>query len=316
MGAGPYAVGQWQAAGTIEFTRNPHYYRRGRPYLDRVVNTLSSDPNQRRLAFLAGEVDVVDGLNPRQVTTFPKSKLVQGPEHFTDIVMFNGRKAPFNDVQARRAIAYANDYKGIVDGLYRGMAQQPTGILPPNVGLWTPPSKPYFRHDPATAKQLASSSGLAAKTTSIIFPTESDYTSLAQLVQANLEAIGVKVQLVGSETGTFVDKLFRGAFELAIWTFNAISPDIADPAAFITSTDNMFSGLPQKSLLAEVGAYEGTSAVAAKKAAVTRIQDFGTQDVPYLSIDHYPVTTAVQPDVHGLEPAPWGNYYYDTIWKS
>jgi peptide/nickel transport system substrate-binding protein len=315
IGAGAFKVGQWQAAGSIELTRNPHYYRQGRPYLDRVLSTLSSDPNQRRLAFLSGDVDVVDGLNPRQVSTFPKSKLIQSPRHFTDIVMFNGRHGPFNGLEARQAVAYAIDYKGIADGLYRGMAVQPTGCLTTNVGLWTPPSEPYFRTDVARAKQLASSSGLSGQPTSIIFPTESDYTSLAELVQANLQAAGMNVKLRGSETGTFLDNLFKGDFDLAIWTFNAISPDMADPVSFATSTDNMFSGLPQKPLVAALAAYEATSAVAAKKAAVTRMQDFGTQQVPWLALDHYPVTTAVQPGCRGVEPAPWGNYYYDTIWK-
>jgi peptide/nickel transport system substrate-binding protein len=315
VGAGPFTVGRWEAAGTIELSRNPHYYRAGRPYLDRIVNTLSSDPNQRRLAFLSGEVDIVDGLNPRQVATFPKSKLIQSPKHFTDIVMFNGRKAPFDSVQARRAVAYAIDYKGIANGLYRGMGEVPTGALPPNVGNWTPPSKPYFSFDPTTAKQLAGGSGLVGRTTSIIFPTESDYTPLAELVQANLQAIGMKVRLVGSETGTFLDKLYKGDFELAIWTFNAISPDVVDPVSFVTSTDLLFSGLPERQLRAEVAAYVRTSDPAAKKVAVTRMQDFGSEQVPWLSIDHYPVTTAVQPQVRGVAPTPWGNYYCDSIWK-
>jgi hypothetical protein len=28
------------------------------------------------------------------------------------------------------------------------------------------------------------------------------------------------------------------------------------------------------------------------------------------------VATAAQPNTHGVMPAPWGAYYYDTIWKT
>jgi peptide/nickel transport system substrate-binding protein len=316
IGAGPFTVSRWQASGTIELHRNPHYYRKGRPYLDSIINTLTTEPNQRRLAFLSGQADVVDGINPQEAPGLPSAKLIKSPRHFTDILMFNTKKHPFTDLDARRAVAYSIDYAGISGGVYHGLSEQPKGILPPNVGLWEPPSKPYFRRDPATAKQLAAKAGLGGQSAQIIYPPETIPNALAEIVHANMQSLGMHVSLAPTETTTFLDNLFNGKFELAMWGFNAISPDIADPVSFVTSTNFCFTGYPQGQLLADLKAYQSTSDVAAKRAAVTRMQDLGQQEVPFLALDHWPVSTAVQANTHGVMPAPWGNYYYDTIWKS
>jgi peptide/nickel transport system substrate-binding protein len=316
IGAGPFTVSRWQASGTIVFKRNPHYYRQGRPYLDSIVNTLSTEPNQRRLAFISGQADVVDGVNPQDAPGFPSAKLIKSPAHFTDILMFNTKKRPFTDVDARRAVAYAIDYAGISSGVYHGLSEQPTGWLPPNVGLWAPPSKPYFRLDMTTAKQLAAKAGLAGQSSQIIYPPETIPNALAEIVQANMQSLGMHVSLLPTETSTFVGQLFGGKYELAMWGFNAISPDIADPVSFVTSTNFCFTGYPETQLLADLNAYQSTSDVAAKRAAVTRMQNLGEEAAPLLALDHWPVATAAQPNTHGVMPTPWGAYYYDTIWKT
>jgi hypothetical protein len=46
------------------------------------------------------------------------------------------------------------------------------------------------------------------------------------------------------------------------------------------------------------------------------MQSLCEEAAPLLALDHWPVSTAVQTNTHGVMPAPWGNYYYDTIWKS
>jgi peptide/nickel transport system substrate-binding protein len=316
IGAGPFAVSQWQASGMIVLKRNPHYYRPGRPYLDSIVNTLTREPNQRRLAFVSGQVDVVDGINPQEAPGFPSAKLIKSPHHFTDILMFNTKKHPFTEADARRAVAYAIDYAGISSGVYHGLSEQPTGFIPPNVGLWAPPSKPYYRRDLTSAKQLAGKAGLAGQSSQIIYPPETIPNALAEIVQANMQSLGMHVSLVPTETTTFLGQLYGGKFELAMWGFNAISPDIADPVSFVTSTNFCFTGYPETQLLADLKAYQTTSDVAAKRAAVTRMQNLGEEEAPFLALDHWPVSTAVQPNTHGVMPAPWGNYYYDTIWKS
>lgn len=316
IGAGPFTVSKWQASGTIVLKRNPHYYRTGRPYLDSIVNTLTTEPNQRRLAFLSREADVVDGINPQDAPGFPNAKLIKSPHHFTDILMFNTKKDPFTGLDARKAVAYSIDYAGIASGVYHGLAKQPTGMLPPNVGLWEPPSKPYFRRDLTTAKQLAAKAGLAGQNVQVIYPPETIPNALAEIVHANMQSLGMHVSLAPTETATFLDRLYNGKFQLAMWGFNAISPDIADPVSFVASTNFCFTGYPEGQLLADLKAYQSATDVAAQRAAVTRMQDLGAEAAPFLALDHWPVSTATQTNTHGVKPAPWGNYYYDTVWKS
>jgi peptide/nickel transport system substrate-binding protein len=316
IGAGPFVVERWEAAGDIVLVRNPHYFRPGRPYLDRIVNSLSQDANQRALQFRSRQVDAVDGINPTQATAFPSDRLIKSSLHFTDILIFNTKKAPLDDPKIRRALAMAIDYNAIANGLYKGgNAEPPTGFLPPNVAGWASPSKPYFRQDLVAAKRVIAESGLASKPLQLIYPSDGGFGLVSQVVQRSLQSAGLTVKLIASETGTFLDHAFSGNFELAVWGFNAISPDIADPIAFVLSTNYCFSGYPTTQLGSNLAAYFASTTAAGKRAAVRRVQDEGSSAVPFLALDHFRVQTAVQSGIHGVKPAPWAGYYLDGVWK-
>ncbi len=315
VGAGPFMVKRWEAAGDVLMVRNPHYFRRGRPYVDTVINSLTSDANQRSLQFRSRQVDAVEEILPLQASQYAEDRRIESPLHFTDVLLFNTRRPPFDDVRVRRAVALAIQYDGIVNGLYKGFAEAPTGFLPPNVGLWAPPGRPYFKQDAATARRVLAETGLAGQTIELVYPSESGFGLVAQVVQRSLQAVGVPVKLVSVETGTFLDQTYGGKFQLALWGYNAISPDIADPAAFILSTNYFFTGYPPTGLAAALKAYYRSSSEADKRAAVIRMQDEGEREVPFIALDHYRITTAVQADVEGVRPSPWGSYYYDEVWK-
>lgn len=315
VGAGPFVVKSWEAAGDVLMVRNPHYFRRGRPYVDTVINSLTADANQRSLQFRSRQVDAVEEILPLQASQYTPDRRIESPLHFTDVLLFNTRRPPFDDVRVRRAVALAIQYDGIVNGLYKGFAEAPTGFLPPNVGLWVPPGRPYFKQDAATARQVLAQTGLAGQAIELVYPSESGFGLVAQVVQRSLQAVGVPVKLVATETGTFLDQTYGGKFQLALWGYNAISPDIADPVAFILSTNDFFTGYSSKGLTAALKAYYAGSREADKRAAVTRIQDEGERAAPFIALDHYRITTAVQANVRGVRPSPWGSYYYDEVWK-
>jgi peptide/nickel transport system substrate-binding protein len=316
VGAGPFRVTQWSTGGSIKVVRNPHYYRPGRPYLDAVTNLFTSDPTQRSLQFRSRQADVVEGVGPDEARLYPKASLLAPPRHFTDFLTFNTTRAPFNDVRARQAVAYAINYRAIADGLYKGYAEQPLGFLPPNVTNWAPPSKPYYRHDSARAAQLIAASGLSRHHVQLTFLTSiSSFTLVAQLVAQNLRSLGVRVSLAPTDYGTFIGNVSAGKFDIGLWGLNAISPDVIDPTIFVDQTHWLYSGYPNASLTALIQDYQKATSPASKRAIVTKIQDLSEKEVPALSLDHFSDLFAVQPTVHGIAPTPFGTYYYDEVWK-
>ena len=312
IGAGPFMVKHWQAAGDIAMVRNPHYYRPGLPYVDTLISSLP-DVNQQVLQFRSREVDIVEEISALYAPRFPGNRRIESPTHFTDVLLFNTKYAPFNDVRVRRAMALAIDYSAIANGLYKGFAEYPTGFLPPNIGMWAPPDKPYFRQNLVAARKLVAVTGLANKTFELTYPV--GFGLISQIVQRSLQMIGVQVKLVPTDTGTFVSNTYSGKFQLAIWSYNAISPSIADPVSFILSTNYFFTGYPPQHLQAALQTFFAGKTVAEKRAAVVRMQNQGEEEIPFVALDHYHITTAVQAGIHGVRPSPWGSYYYDGVWK-
>src|SRR5206468_8601715 len=66
------------------------------------------------------------------------------------------------------------------------------------------------------------------------------FASLAQKVQANLQAAGFKIELAGSPVGTWLQKYRDGkmAFGLSLW-----GPDYPDPADYLAFTPGQLVGV-------------------------------------------------------------------------
>jgi peptide/nickel transport system substrate-binding protein len=69
-------------------------------------------------------------------------------------------KAPFDNVDVRRAMAYATPYQQIVDNVYRGNAvRNGPGFLLRNAPNYSDAGFPDYTFDPAKAKQILADAG-------------------------------------------------------------------------------------------------------------------------------------------------------------
>src|SRR6516225_1313813 len=60
VGNGPFVLQEWVRGDHLTFVKNPTYWRKGQPYLDKVVVKIMPDSSARILALRAGEVDFID----------------------------------------------------------------------------------------------------------------------------------------------------------------------------------------------------------------------------------------------------------------
>src|SRR6266852_7381487 len=58
IGTGPFKFVEFKPNEVIRVTRNPDYWKEGRPYLDGIEWTIIRDVSTRNLAFIAGKVDL------------------------------------------------------------------------------------------------------------------------------------------------------------------------------------------------------------------------------------------------------------------
>lgn len=315
IGAGAFVVEDWSPGGQIVLARNPHFYDPARPYADKVVIDVVADNNERATMFQAGQADVAEYVSPIDASKYGDS-LVALPASQVEHLSMNTTKAPFDDIGVRRAVAQAIDYRSIYEGVLKGYADAPNGILPPNLAHSTPPTKPGFTTDIEAAKQeLAASSYPNPDTVELIYDSGNAVDGLvAQIVQADLAKAGIKVEVSGLETGAFVDRAFGLDSELVLWSYGAISPDAIDPVGWVLGTSWLFTGFQTDDLGKEWGEYTSTQSDDKKKAIIAAIQDQNLEDVQAISLAEAQVLHGVSSKVGGLKSAPWGTYYYDTVW--
>ena len=123
-------------------------------------------------------------------------------------------------------------------------------------------AKDAVKQDVAKAKAALQASGQASQSVTLEYPSDLTingvpFTTLAQKVQANLQSIGINVQLSGSPTGTWLTSYRSGkmAFGLSLW-----GPDYPDPADYLAFAPGQLVGL-------RAGWAKGTSAAIEKTAA-------------------------------------------------
>src|SRR3546814_7513059 len=127
-------------------------------------------------------------------------------------VWFNTSKKPFDDARVRRAVAYAIDREAVSKAAFFGHGQ-------PIYGAPTPPDSPYhnkaldgtFKRDLKKARALLAEAGHAQgiDASMVVFQGLGIYTTMAQVVQANLKEVGINLKLEPVEWATLVERKNR-----------------------------------------------------------------------------------------------------------
>jgi peptide/nickel transport system substrate-binding protein len=145
VGTGPFKFVELKQNEHVKFTRNPNYWKKGRPYLDGIEWTIIKSRSTRVLAFIAGKFDLTFNVD----VTVPLLKDVkqQAPNAVCELrttnvstnLIVNRDKPPFDNAKIRSAMALALDRKAFIDILSEGNAIQGGAMMSPPAGVWGMP---------------------------------------------------------------------------------------------------------------------------------------------------------------------------------
>ncbi len=238
VGTGPFRfIGQVQDKEVV-LERNPVWWG-GPPRLERVHFRVVPDNISMALELKKGSADVEsNAITPDEVHALANvSHLRTDARPGADVyyMNFNVGDPALRDVRVRQAIALAIDRRPLIEALWRGRAVPADTLLPP--GDWAaarPGDLPLYPHDPGQARALLDSAGFRPDSAGVrlhlTLKTSTDETTrlLAQVLQAQMRAAGIDLELRSAEFGTFYADITHGAFEMYIlrWTGSNEDPDI------------------------------------------------------------------------------------------
>ncbi len=200
VGTGAFKMTEWTLGQRVVFERNPDYYKKGLPKLDKITFEIGQEPLVALLRLERGEVDILgDGIPPAkflEVMNDPalKQNVIKGGQLHTGYVTMNVKIPPFDNKLVRQAVNHALNKDRIIK-IINGRAVPANQPLPPAMPGYDPNYKGYA-YDPAKAKALLAEAGLAKGFDTELYAMNTDPNPrIAQAIQQDLAEVGIRAEL-------------------------------------------------------------------------------------------------------------------------
>ncbi|MCZ7644577.1 MAG: ABC transporter substrate-binding protein [Planctomycetota bacterium] len=222
VGTGPFAFKSWQANTRIEFVRHERYFK-GRPHLEGIVFEIVTSPQMRLDRFLKGEFEVseipfgqykaLEAKHPEYLSrnpTFRTNYLGIGMHHSKEGGGFKPAEPLGTNPKLRQAINHAIDRRNICETILEGRSTPAQSIVPPGM-LAYDKSLVSWTHDPAKSKALLAEAGFpegqGLRPLGLLYRNDPDIRKVVVALQADLAAVGIKVDLQALDWAAFLDRL-------------------------------------------------------------------------------------------------------------
>lgn len=309
--SGPYAVKEWKPNEKLVLQPNAHYWRKGYPKSDAIVELKEVASPETRVAMLkAGEAEVMRSVPWAQIDDLKATDNIDmrlEPSTTIYMTLLNNKREPFSNMKARQAAAYAIDNKAMAKAITRGYAQPANTTLPGSVDFHDK-DNPGIPFDSAKAKQLLAESGMAGREVKILATSGATEQQMALLLQAQWQAIGLKPVIVNVDSGAWWDATGKGEYDAAAnWWYNETpDPDLAVRWALCGSCGsnayNTFYSNPKVDQLVEQGTKESDPL---KRAEIYKeIQKITTEEVSQIPLYYAPNAVAYAKRLEGIRLTP------------
>ena len=324
VGTGPFMWDKRVVGQSVTLKRNPYYWQKGKPYLDKVTWTFVSDQNTRELQLRGGQIQV-DEFPPfnsiAKLKSTPGVKMSLFPSTRTDYLDMNESYAPLADVHVRRAISSAIDRKAIIKSVLFGHGKPANSFLPPQVPFYDPKS-PGLQYNLTKAKaELAKSKYKKGfKVELLVGAGEQVENAMGQILQQALKQIGIDVTFKTQDTSTEFQSIQSRKYQLAFsyWTM-----DIADPDELVTfsvdpagGAQSFYTGYKNPTVIKLSHQAQRESNQAKRAKLYSQLQRIVANDAHQGYLYYSPFRWAYTSKLHGFFVQPLGNYHLEDAWLS
>ncbi|MDR1828963.1 MAG: ABC transporter substrate-binding protein [Methylobacteriaceae bacterium] len=238
-GSGSFKLISWKPSENLVLEVNPHGDYKGN--IKRIMFLHVTDPATQLLMLEKGDVDVVRNLGTEQLQTVlagDKFNVVETAMASTTIVSLNQKVEALRNPKVWQAIRWAIDYEGIQKNIVPLTYKVHQTFLPEGFP-GAIPDMPY-KQDLKKAKELLTEAGYPDG-----FDVSMDHYAvqpvpdIAQVIQANLAEIGIRLKLLSAENRQVLTKMRAREHEMALtaWASDYYDPH-SEATAFVINEDN------------------------------------------------------------------------------
>jgi peptide/nickel transport system substrate-binding protein len=153
---GAFVLKEWRKGAYLYLERNEHFFGKGLitagmtlgPFIDGIIFKIYGTSDAAILALKKGDIDFFWwSLQPGYIEDLKKEKdirIFSSEKSGLYYMGFNLRKAPFNDVHLRRAVATLVDKDFIISRILQGYGVKMASVVPPGNRFWYCPDVPLY----------------------------------------------------------------------------------------------------------------------------------------------------------------------------
>lgn len=318
MGTGPFKLAEWKPNELLVLEKNPTYFEKGVPFLDKVQYRVIKEEATRWLEFEQGNTDEA-GIPTAEFQTATKSgkwTVMESVPLNTYYLSLN--MDVFKDKRVREAVSLGIDRQKILTAILMDKGTVAKQFVTPGIpGALT--SAPGFKFDPARAKQLLQEAG-ATNLKIESWQRGGDKVSDTNLaIQGMLKEIGINYEVKIADSATYRDARGKGKIPANYGNWWA---DYPDPDNYLytffhskssTSYSVNYKNADVDKILDEARALTDD----AKRAKM--YQDLETkllyEEYAIIPLFHQKDVFLTQKHVHGIVAHPTGVTGVKTVWK-
>jgi peptide/nickel transport system substrate-binding protein len=238
-GSGPYRIVSWRASEAITLEANPNATEA--PATRRIILRHVSDPSAQMLGLQRGDIDIARNLSSDQIRTLASDRnyTVLSQRKAALLYLSLNQKHPIlSKPQVRQAIKMAIDYEGIQRNIVPNNYAVHQAFLPEGLpGALT--DKPFRQNVEAAKRLLAEAGHPDGFEISFDFSSGAPGGDIAQAIQANLAAVGIRPRMLPGEMRAVITKTRARQHDIAMvrWGSDYFDPH-SNAEAFSMNPDN------------------------------------------------------------------------------
>lgn len=329
IGNGPFVLKTWSHNDAMEFEKNKNYWDEKNVKLTSMTWVMVVEASSALVSYEKGEIDFFEAPPASDMERLKNSGDLQTfPYIGTYYIMFNNKKAPFNNPKVRRALTLAFSRQPIIDAALKGGQKPATAFVP--YGIYDADGSTEFRVKggdffPAEgnieeAKKLLAEAGYpdgkGFPEVTYLYNTSEAHKKVAEAIQDMWKKnLGINVKLANQEWKVFQNTRKAGDYDIARGGWIG---DYMDPMTFI---DLFLSKSDLNDPKYNNPVYDDYVAKAKKEAnKETRMQYLHEAektlmtDMPIAPIYFYTNNVCIKPYVKGVIKTPMGNVYFDRVY--
>jgi peptide/nickel transport system substrate-binding protein len=307
-GTGPYTLGEWKRGSSLSLEAFDGYWGDA-PASDEVVFNYFTDATALSNALLTNEIDIVTSVqSPDALTQFSDNAdyvVSDGDSTTKEILAFNDRVAPFDNVDIRKAVYSAIDTEKLLNSVWGDY-----GTL---IGSMVPPTDPWYEdltsenpYDVDLAKELLASGGLPdGFEFTLDTPSYDPHPVVAEFIKSELAKVGITVTINTISSDEWYTKVYKAQDFTA-----TLQEHVNDRDVVWYGNPDFYWGYNNPQVTTWVDEAEASTTTDEQTAKLTLVNEQIAKDAASVWLYLYPQIVVASSDVSGYPVNGLNSQFY------